>query len=439
MTDRLLPHDAALERLRTLHPILIDLSLGRVQRLLGALGNPERRLPPVIHVAGTNGKGSTVAYLRAIGEAAGLKVHAFTSPHLVRFAERIRIAGELIGDEALTILLEQVETANAGEAITFFEITAAAALKAFADTPADLCVVEVGLGGRYDATNVFEAPALSVITPLDHDHHEYLGDTLEQIAGEKAGVLKPGRPAVIGRQPEAALAVIEAQAARLGSPLTVAGRDFDAHVQNGRLVFQDEAGLLDLPLPGLYGAHQVDNAGIAVAAARALGDPRLDEAAIVAGIAGARWPARMQRLTAGPLAALARARGADLWLDGAHNPHAARALAEAARTLRARDGRPVALIVGLLARKDAAGVFEALKGVAERVLTTGFASELAADPAVLAQAAQAVGVQATVCADISEALVQALAGDGPPPHVIVCGSLYLAGEVLALSPETWPT
>ena len=198
MTDRLLPHDAALERLRRLHPILIDLSLGRVQRLLAALGHPERRLPPVIHVAGTNGKGSTVAYLRAIGEAAGLRVHAFTSPHLVRFAERIRIAGQLIGDEALAALLEQVEAANAGQPITFFEITAAAALKAFADTPADLCVVEVGLGGRYDATNVFEAPALSVITPVDHDHHEYLGDTLEQIAGEKAGVLKPGRPAVVG-------------------------------------------------------------------------------------------------------------------------------------------------------------------------------------------------------------------------------------------------
>ena len=439
MTDRLLPHDAALERLRTLHPILIDLSLGRVQRLLGALGHPERRLPPVIHVAGTNGKGSTVAYLRAIAEAAGLRVHAFTSPHLVRFAERIRIAGELIGDEALTTLLKEVETANAAEPITFFEITAAAALKAFADTPADLCVVEVGLGGRYDATNVFEAPALSVITPVDHDHHEYLGDTLEQIAGEKAGVLKPGRPAVIGRQPEAALAVIEAQAARLGAPLTVAGRDFDVYAQGGRLVFQDEAGLLDLPLPGLYGAHQLDNAGIAVAAVRALGDPRLDEAAIASGIAAARWPARMQRLTAGPLAAMARARSADLWLDGAHNPHAARALAEAARSLSARDGRPVALIVGLLARKDAAGVFEALKGVAERVFITGFASELAAAPAVLAQAAQAVGLRATACADVSEALAQALASEGPPPHAIVCGSLYLAGEVLALSPDTWPT
>ncbi|WP_174301776.1 folylpolyglutamate synthase/dihydrofolate synthase family protein [Caulobacter sp. S45] len=439
MTDGLLPHDAALERLRRLHPILIDLSLGRVQRLLGALGHPETRLPPVIHVAGTNGKGSTVAYLRAIGEAAGLRVHAFTSPHLVRFAERIRIAGTLIADDELAALLAQVEAANAGEPITFFEITAAAALKAFADTPADLCVVEVGLGGRYDATNVFEAPALSVITPVDHDHHEYLGDTLAKIAGEKAGVLKPGRPAVIGRQPEAALEVIEAQATRLGSPLTVAGRDFDAYAQGGRMVFQDEAGLLDLPPPGLYGAHQVDNAGIAVAAVRALGDPRLDGAAVAAGLVSARWPARMQRLTAGPLAAAARARGADLWLDGGHNPHAARALAEAARSLQARDGRPVALIVGLLARKDAAGVFEALKGVAEQVCVTGFASELAADPGVLSEAAGAAGVPATACADVIQALARVLAGEGPPPHVIICGSLYLAGEVLAMSPATWPT
>ncbi len=439
MTDGLLPHDAALERLRTLHPILIDLSLGRVQRLLGALGHPEHHLPPVIHVAGTNGKGSTVAFLRAMAEAAGLRVHAFTSPHLVRFAERIRVAGSLIGDDALATLLEQVETANAGEPITFFEITAAAALKAFADTPADLCVVEVGLGGRYDATNVFEAPALSVITPVDHDHHEYLGDTLAQIAGEKAGVLKASRPAVIGRQPEAALAVIEAQAARLGAPLIVAGRDFDAYAKGGRLVFQDEAGLLDLPLPGLFGAHQVDNAGIAVAAVRALADPRIDEAAIAAGLIAARWPARMQRLTAGPLAEQARMRGADLWLDGGHNPHAARALAHAARSLQARDGRPVALIVGLLARKDAAGVFEALAGVGERVFTTGFASELAADPQGLASVAQAAGVPATACATVSEALAQTLAEDGPPPHVIICGSLYLAGEVLAASPETWPT
>jgi dihydrofolate synthase / folylpolyglutamate synthase len=438
MTDRLLPHDAALERLRALHPTLIDLSLGRVRRLLSALGHPERRLPPVVHVAGTNGKGSTVAVLRAIAEAAGLKVHVFTSPHLVRFAERIRIAGRLIEPDALTELLETVEHANAGEPITFFEITAAAALKAFADHPADLCLVEVGLGGRFDATNVFDGPAVTVITPVDYDHREYLGDTLGEIAGEKAGVIKPGRPVVVARQPPAALEVIEREAERLGAALVLAGRDFDSYAQGGRMVFQDEAGLLDLPPPGLFGAHQVDNAGVAIAAARQLRDPRLDEAAMAAGVAGARWPARMQRLTAGPLAEAARARGADLWLDGGHNPHAARALADAARALRARDGRPVALIVGLLARKDAAGVFAGLAGAADTVLTTGFASELAADPAALAAVATAQGVAAHPYPDVTAALAAALAADDPAPHVIICGSLYLAGEVLALSPDTWP-
>ena len=439
MSDRLLPHDAALERLRALHPQLIDLSLDRMQRLLAALDHPERRLGPVVHVAGTNGKGSTVAYLRAMGEAAGLRVHAFTSPHLVRFAERIRLAGRLIETAALGDLLAEVEAANAGQPITFFEITAAAALKAFADTPADLCLVEVGLGGRYDATNVFEAPALSVITPVDYDHREFLGDSLAQIAGEKAGVLKPGRPAVIARQPEEAMAVIEAEAERVGAPLIVAGREFDAYAQGGRLVFQDEAGLLDLPPPGLFGAHQVENAGVAIAAARALAISALDAPAIAEGVAAARWPARMQRLTAGPLAALAQARGSDLWLDGGHNPHAARALAQAARRLRARDGRPVALIVGLLARKDAAGVFSGLAGAADRLVTVGFASDLAADPEALAAIATKAGAPAEASPDVASALRMVLAAEGPAPHVIVCGSLYLAGEVLAMSPDTWPS
>ena len=439
MSDRLLPHDAALERLQRLHPQLIDLSLGRMERMLADLGHPERRLPPVVHVAGTNGKGSTVAYIRAMAEAAGLKVHAFTSPHLVRFAERIRLAGTLIEEDALAELLSKVEAANAGQPITFFEITAAAAMTAFAETPADLCLVEVGLGGRHDATNVFAAPALSVIAPVDYDHREYLGDTLEQIAGEKAGVLKAGRPAVIGRQSEAALAVIEAEAGRLDAPLTVFGRDFDAYAQAGRMVFQDQLGLLDLPPPGLFGAHQVENAGLAIAAMRALGDRRFDDAAIARGVVSARWPARMQRLTAGPLADLATRRGADLWLDGGHNPHAARALAQAASSLRKRDGRPVTLIVGLLARKDAAGVFQALVGAAERVLTTGFASDLAAEPEALARGAMKAGLSADAFADVTQALTSALADDGPPPHVIICGSLYLAGEVLAMSPQTWPT
>jgi dihydrofolate synthase/folylpolyglutamate synthase len=438
MSDLLQAHDAALERLRRLHPILIDLSLSRVRRLLSDLGEPQSRLPPVIHVAGTNGKGSTTAFLRAIGEAAGLRVHVFTSPHLVRFAERIRVAGQLIGEDELTALLDRVERVNAGQSITFFEITAAAALLAFAETPADLCVVEVGLGGRFDATNVFEHPAVTVIAPVDYDHKEHLGDTLTAIAGEKAGIMRPGRPAVIGRQPEEALVVIEAQAARLSAPLTVAGRDFDAYAERGRLIYQDEEGLIDLPPPSLYGRHQVDNAGLAIAALRALRDLRITEDALAKGVAAAEWPARMQRLTAGPLAVMAKARGADLWLDGGHNPHAARALAQAAADLSGRDGRPVVFVLGLLARKDAVGVMAALSQVRCKIITIGFNSDLAAPPEPLAELARAQGLEAQACLNVTDGVRMALAGDGPAPHVLICGSLYLAGEVLALSPETLP-
>ncbi|MBW3558642.1 MAG: bifunctional folylpolyglutamate synthase/dihydrofolate synthase, partial [Proteobacteria bacterium] len=291
MTDVLRAHDAALERLKRLHPRAIDLSLGRMEALLGRLGRPQDRLPPVVHVAGTNGKGSTAAFLRAVAEAAGLRVHVFTSPHLVRFAERIRLSGALIEDEALAEFLARTERANAETPVTFFEITTAAALLAFSETPADLLVLEVGLGGRFDATNVVAAPAVSVIAPVDLDHREFLGDDIGAIAAEKAGVLKPGRPAVIGRQGEAALAVIEGEAERLGAPLRVLGREFDAWADRGGMVFQDEAGLLDLPEPSLFGGHQVDNAGLAIAAARALGDRRITPEAIEAGVAGATWPA----------------------------------------------------------------------------------------------------------------------------------------------------
>jgi dihydrofolate synthase/folylpolyglutamate synthase len=436
MTDQLLPHDAALERLKALHPIKIDLTLGRTLRLLDDLGRPQDRLPPVIHVAGTNGKGSTIAFLRAIAEAAGLRVHVFTSPHLVRFAERIRLAGTLISDDQLDQLILKVERVNAGQPITFFEITTAAAIDAFAETPADLCIVEVGLGGRFDSTNVFDHPAVTVIAPVDIDHKEYLGDTLALIAGEKAGIIKPGRPVISARQLDEAREVIEAEAERLGAPLTLGGRDFDAYAERDGMAFQGGDLFLDLPRPSLVGAHQIDNAGTAIAAALALGDPRIDAAAIAKGLATASWPARMQRLTKGPLGAMAEAHGADLWLDGGHNPHAARALAEAARTLRARDGRPVTVIVGLLQRKDAVGVFDAFRSLDARLIATGFASELAAPPEALVDAAP--GLRVEIAASPTDALALALSAEGPAPHVILCGSLYLAGEVLAMSKETWP-
>jgi dihydrofolate synthase/folylpolyglutamate synthase len=440
MYDPLRASEAALvQRLRALHPSLIDLSTGRIERLLAALGRPQDHLPPVIHVAGTNGKGSTTAYLRAIAEAAGLKAHVLTSPHLVRFVERIRLAGTLITEGALEAQIDRAEAANAGEPISFFEMTTAIAIDAFARTPADLCVIEVGLGGRFDATNVFSHPAACVITPVDYDHLEMLGPELSRIAWEKAGIMRRGAPCFSARQPDEALAVIEAEAQSVGAPLTLMGRDIDAFEEHGRLRVQLEDRLLDLPPPGLFGGYQFDNAGLAVAAILALGDPRIDEAALGEGVAGAVWPARFQRLTAGPLAQQARAAGADLWLDGGHNPHAGRALAEAARRLAAKDGRPLALICGMFARKDAEGFFRPFAPLAPRVFTASFDSPNAAPADELAAAARAAGLEAAPAPTIEAALAQILAAGGPPPHVLVCGGLHFAGEVLAMSRETWPT
>ncbi|HEY3798975.1 MAG TPA: folylpolyglutamate synthase/dihydrofolate synthase family protein [Caulobacteraceae bacterium] len=437
--DALRASDVTVARLRALHPSLIDLSTGRVKRLLAALDHPERKLPPVIHVAGTNGKGSTCAYLRAIAEAAGMKVHVLTSPHLVRFAERIRIAGALITDEQFGDLADEVEAANQGQPISFHEITAALALYAFSRTPADLCVIEVGLGGRFDATNVFDAPTVSAICPVDYDHLEMLGPELHKIAWEKAGIIKQGRPVVVSRQLDEALAPIEQEAETLNAPMALMGRDWDAYEQHGRLVVQFGDRLLDLPAPGLYGQHQFANAGLATVAMLTWGDPRITEAAIARGVSHAFWPGRFQSLTKGPLAAKAKARGADLWLDGAHNPHAGAALAAALERFAARDGRPVVMIVGMLGRKDATAFFPHFKTLNPRVFTTSFESPTATPPEDLAAAALAAGLEATVADGVSAALDAALAVDGPPPHVMICGSLHFVGDVLALTPETWPT
>ena len=348
------PSDAILERLMRLHPKAIDLSLDRMRILLNRLGNPERRLPPVFHVAGTNGKGSTCAYLRAMLEAAGLRVHVYTSPHLVSFHERIRLAGTLVSEDALQILLDECERAAAETPITFFEITTAAAFLAFARVPADALVLEVGLGGKLDATNVIDAPLVSIITPVDLDHQHYLGDTIDLIAAEKAGIIKAGRPVVVGPQREDAFTVIEGEAHRLNAPLIVWGQEFSAHEERGRMVFQDLAGVTDLPLPKLVGAHQIANAATAIAALKAQEIFSVPDAAIEAGLKSVAWPARMQRLTYGPLVADAPD-GAEIWLDGGHNPHAGAAIAAALADLEEQRPRPLYMIVGRLNTKDPGG------------------------------------------------------------------------------------
>ena len=426
--------DPISERLRARHPQRIDLSLERMRVLCAALGDPQHRLPPVIHVAGTNGKGSTVAFIRAIAEAAGLRVHAYTSPHLVRFNERIRLAGRLIEDDALNAILDRVEAAidGSGSQATVFESTTAAAFLAMSEAPADLAIVEVGLGGVLDATNVIERPLLSVITPVDLDHAEFLGTSLRGVAVEKAGILKAGARGLIARQPEEAMADIEAAARAVRAPLTVMGVDFDAWAERGGMAFQDQARFLDLPAPALAGPHQIANAGLAVAVALELDLP---ESAIAGGLRSVRWPARMQRLTAGPYADAARAADAELWLDGGHNPHAGAALAETLGERQARAPRPLALIVGMLANKDAGGFFEALRQTGATVFTVPFEGA-AAEPEALAAVARGHGLGATACASTTEALERALRlGAG---RVVICGSLYLAGEVLGASRETWP-
>lgn len=417
--------DIILERMMALHPKLMDLTLDRVWRLLAALGHPERDLPPVIHIAGTNGKGSTQAMIRAGLEGAGKAVHAYTSPHLARFHERIRLAGTLIDEARLSAVLDECYDANKGQPITYFEITTVAALLAFARTPADYTLLEVGLGGRLDATNVIDAPALTVITPVSIDHQQFLGETLGEIAGEKAGILKRGVPCVVGRQQEEGLDVIEARAAGLGAPLLAHGQHWHAWEERGRLVFQDETGLLDLPLPRLIGAHQVDNAGMALAALRHLG---FGEDACEAAVTGAEWPARMQRLRSGPLVARAKeARETELWLDGGHNAAAGVALAEALTRL---PPRPLHLICGMLNTKDVAGYMRPLAPLAQSLTAVSIPGEAATLPAgVTADAARSVGIEAHEAEDVTTALKTIVARE-PGARVLICGSLYLAGNVL---------
>jgi dihydrofolate synthase/folylpolyglutamate synthase len=422
-----------LARLLALHPRRIDLSLDRMWRILGALGHPERHLPPVIHVAGTNGKGSSIAFMRAILEAAGKSAHVYTSPNLVHLNERFRLGrpggGLLVGDEELAEMLAECERANGEHPITVFEIETAAALLMFSRHPADVVLLEVGLGGRLDATNVIERPLASVITPVSIDHVEYLGDTLEKIATEKAAILRRGVPAVIARQTEGPLAVLTARAEEVGAPLHVAGQQWVASEERGRLVYQDVGGLLDLPAPRLFGRHQFDNAGTAIAAMRA-GALDLPTHAFERGMVEVDWPARMQRLATGALSRRAPA-GSELWLDGGHNAEGGRIVAAALADMEERVSRPLVLIVGMLSTKDHEGFLRNFAGLARALIAVPVGQGSGLAPDVLAAAARQIGIAAQSAGSIEDALVTvAELGLEPPPRILVTGSLYLAGAVL---------
>jgi dihydrofolate synthase/folylpolyglutamate synthase len=406
----------------TLHPKIIDLTLGRVERLLSVLGNPERRVPPVIHIAGTNGKGSTQAMIRAGLEAGGDRVHAYISPHLARFHERIRLAGELISEELLTALLDECVQANGPEEITFFEITTCAAFLGFARVPADWTLLEVGLGGRLDATNVVDRPRLTIITPVSIDHQQFLGETLAEIAGEKAGIIKRDVPVIVGPQTDVGLAVIEERAARLRAQVLAYGQHWHVAEDRGRLVYQDESGLLDLPLPNLPGPHQVQNAGAAIAALRSLGR---DEAACEAALSRAYWPARMQRLRQGPL--VEAAPRIELWLDGGHNPAGGEAVAA---TLARMPERETHLVCGMLNTKDVTGYMRPLAPHVTQLHAVSIPGEKNTLPAeVTRDAAKAAGIDAVTADSVAEALAE-IAAKSPEARVLICGSLYLAGTVL---------
>jgi dihydrofolate synthase / folylpolyglutamate synthase len=427
------PLGDVIARLGALHPKRIDLSLDRMRRVLERLGNPEKRVPPVIHVAGTNGKGSTVAYLRAILETAGLRVHVFTSPYLVRINECFRLAGSLVGDDELLRAFEHCESVNAGEPLTFFEAKTAVAFSLFAQHPADVLLLEVGLGGRLDSTNVIETPLASVIAPISMDHMEFLGDTLTSIAGEKAAIIKRNVPVISAEQSPEAMVVIEQQARRLRSSLHAAGQQWQVGVERGRLVYQDERGLMDLAAPRLFGRHQFDNAGLAIATLRAIDTFKVGHAAYE-GIVNADWPARMQRLSSGNLMALGP-QGCEIWLDGGHNAEGGRVAAAALGDLEERVSRPLVIIAGMMGNKDASAFLANFAGLTRHILAVEIPGQDKAMPVDrLADAARALGMRVDVASSV-EAALRALArlAYEVPPRILITGSLYLAGHVLDIN------
>ncbi len=432
------PLGELIARLSALHPERIDLTLDRIHRLLAQLDHPERKLAPVIHVAGTNGKGSTVAYLRAILEAAGLRVHTYTSPYLVRINESFRLGcaggGRLATDDELHAAFAHCEQANAGAPITFFEIKTAAAFCLFAEHPADVVLLEVGLGGRLDATNVIETPLAAVLTPISMDHTDFLGPSLTSIAGEKAAIIKRNVPVVCAEQPPEAMDVIELQARRMRAPLCAGGQQWHVGVERGRLVYQDDRGLMDLAAPKLFGRHQFDNAGLAIATLRAIDGFKITHAAFEAGIVNAEWPARMQRLASGALINLGPA-GCEIWLDGGHNAEGRRVAAAALGDLEERVSRPLVVIAGMMANKDAQAFLANFAGLTRHIIAVPIPDQAnAMAPERVADAARALGMRVEIAAGVEAALrsVARLAYE-VPPRILITGSLYLAGHVLALN------
>jgi len=425
--------EAVLKSIAERRPMLIDLGLERTFAALEKLGDPHKKLPPVIHVAGTNGKGSTISYLKAILEASGNNVHVYTSPHLVRFNERIVLAGEEIGDSELIDVLRRCDDAVGDQTLTYFETITCAAFLAFSETPADYLLLEVGLGGRLDTTNVIERPLTTIVTPIALDHQEKLGADIELIAAEKAGIFRKGVPAVISPQTPEAMTTLEQCAAKAGAKLFAYGQDWNAYVEQGRLVYQDDNGLSDLTPPRLLGSHQIMNAGLAVAAIRAAG-LSLDDEDISTGLREAMWPARLQRLKTGPLVErLAAGVGAEseLWLDGGHNPHAARAVAAAFSGLEERSSAELILITGMQSAKDMTGYFAVFESLAAAVFTVAADHNGAAPAEEVAEAAKRAGIPARPCVSLNDAMTAAIDDGRGPLRILICGSLYLAGQVLA--------
>jgi len=431
--------EQALATLSALHPKKIDLGLERIERVLKKLGDPHLKLPPTIHIAGTNGKGSTVAYLTAFAKEQKLKAHVYTSPHLVKFNERIVVAGKQISDASLVDILTRVRTANDGAPLSFFEATTAAMFLAFSESPADICIIEVGLGGRYDATNVI-TPACVGITPIDYDHAEFLGRDLAGVAREKAGIMKRHVPVHIGKQSDLVNAVLDAEAGQHKVNPNVWGQDYRAYNQHGRLVFENEGTVLDFPLPALPGQHQIMNAGLAISIAREM---KISDHAIEKGLNSVSWPARMQSLTRGALADMAREAGAELWLDGGHNPHAARAVASYMAELESKSPRPLILVTGILSNKDIGGFLDAFEGLASAVIGVDIPGHSSLAPETLIELASARHMNGQIAGNLIDAVQRAIntgealsreTTEQPviPPRILICGSLYLAGEVLKL-------